>query len=175
MFNENEWFKSFFQLENKDFDLSKIESAKNFVLFWSLFERYFCDKEASLRVIDDNFTKLSDSYSMPSEITEHYYELFRNRYTSNGVVNSLIESLNFRKKYSDPNYKSKLIEILENDSASEKDKVFACFIIIYRYRNNLFHGSKRIANIETQLEIFENSNNVIAIFLDFLKSSSKLK
>src|SRR5690606_30171271 len=100
---------------------------------------------------------------------------FRNRYFTNGEINTHFQSLNFRDRNPDLRYKERLIEILEKEQPSDNDKLFACFIIIYRYRNNLFHGSKNIARLEGQIEIFEKSNQFLQEFLDFLKSKNKLR
>lgn len=170
---ENEWLKDFFAIDFTYPDLTNIESVKNFSILWNLFERYFCDKNASLKKIQDNINKLSESnYSFPQIIYDDYYIYSRQRYLSEGKTNELFESLLFRA--SDNKYKELLKSILRNSESESKKKVFACFIIIYRLRNNLFHGSKNIATIDEQNENFERANKVLMTFLSFLKSSGKL-
>lgn len=172
---ENEWIKDFFTADFISPDLTNIESVKNFAILWNLFERYFCDKNANLKKIQDNINKLSESnYSFPQIIYDDYYTYCRKRYLIEDKTNELFESLLFRENAAENKYKELLKSILENSESESKKKVFACFIIIYRLRNNLFHGSKNIATIDEQNDNFERANKVLMTFLSFLKSSGKL-
>jgi hypothetical protein len=46
--------------------------------------------------------------------------------------------------------------------------ILAISIIIYRYRNNLFHGIKDIPKIDAQIENFKNANSFLISFLDYI-------
>ena len=171
----NDWLKTFFKTDNENINYEKIENVKNFAILWNLFERYFCDKKADLNVISEKIRKLNESgYTFPSKISGEYYDYFRNRYITHDNTNAIFESLNFRQTAGDMNHKSNLKNILLSDDSTNDKKVLACLIIIYRFRNNLFHGSKNIATIDNQEENFKVANEIIMIFLEFLKKSGKL-
>lgn len=84
-------------------------------------------------------------------------EYFKNRYVSNGITNGRFVRLNFRA-----NERRKIVEgVLLEQNNSTQDIVLALSIIVYRYRNNLFHGLKKIRHIDKQRENFENANLVL--------------
>ena len=173
--NETEWVSDFFTYDSTPPDFNNIESVKNFALLWNLFERYFCDKHASLSKIQKNINKMiANNYSFPQIIYNDYFNDYQQRYLSGGRTNQSFEALLFRDNASDKKYKKLLKSILENSEAEANKKVFACFIIIYRLRNNLFHGSKNIATIARQNDNFIKANKVLMSFLSFLKSNGKL-
>lgn len=172
--DEKKWINSFFGINRND----NIESIKNFALLWNIFERYFCSMNASLNIIKNKIYKLDEiGYNFPKKIHEDYYDYFRNRYVNqnDNSVNELFENLNFRDNRTDIEYKALLKEILENPNSVIKNKLLANFIIIYRLRNNLFHGSKNIATISEQNVSFEIANKIIMDFLEFLKNSGILR
>ena len=173
--DENLWIKKFFKLDLESPTLNEIESIKNFALLWNMFERYFCRKNANLENIKNNLFELdAKGYSFPESLSTDFFEFFKDRYVTNNQTNALFENLGFREGNSDKKYKILLKSILEDNSSEIKDKILANFIIIYRFRNNLFHGSKDIATISQQKVNFEIANKIIMIFLDFLKRSGKL-
>lgn len=173
--NENEWLREFLKMDFNSPALTKIESIKNFALLWNLFERYFCAKYAKLPQIESNINKLiKDNYIFPETIYKNCYDYYRQRYLTKNKTNKLFEGLGFRENASDVKYKQILKSILENPDSEIKKRILACFIIVYRLRNNLFHGSKNIATLNTQNENFEIANQVIMSFLSFLKNNNKL-
>ena len=117
---------------------------------------------------------IANNYSFPQIIYNDYFNAYQQRYLSGGRTNQSFEALLFRDNASDKKYKKLLKSILENSEAEANKKVFACFIIIYRLRNNLFHGSKNIATIARQNDNFIKANKVLMSFLSFLKSNGKL-
>lgn len=173
---ENKWIANFFEINLLDEQLSQIESVKNFALFWNIFEKYFCDKSANLNKIKSEIYSLSDKgFELPDKISLEYYPYFKQKYLTEKLTNERFERLEFRNTKSDIGFKNLLKHILENEKSLKKEKILACFIIIYRFRNNLFHGTKNIASIDEQNENFIYANNIIMEFLTFLKKSGKLK
>lgn len=173
--NENDWLKEFFTDESESPDLQNIENVKNFALMWNLFERYFCDRNANLNIIKAKLTDIVErGYTLPTKVFDAHYDYFNNRYITNNLTNQFFESLNFRDNNSDLSYKNYLKQNLEEGTPVDYDKIFALFIISYRFRNNLFHGSKQIATISKQNESFKHINEVLMKFLNFLKNSGKL-
>lgn len=173
--NETEWLVKFFTENKRQPEFKKIESIKNFTILWNLFERYFCDTNASLTKIQDEINKMvTAGYTLPKDMYDEPYAYFCERYLSNNKTNEIFELLDFRDTRSDQQFKDDLKATLESKAPNDVKKTFACLIIIYRFRNNLFHGSKNIATISDQEENFKVANTLLMKFLDFLKRSGKL-
>ena len=52
-------------------------------------------------------------------------------------------------------------KVLKGQSTDDTEIVSAILIIVFRLRNNLFHGVKWSYGIRGQLENFRNANNVL--------------
>lgn len=170
--NENEWLQDFLKVDFNSPALTEIENVKNFALLWNLFERYFCNKFATLNKIQTNIKQLNKyNYSFPENIYNECYAYYKTRYLTDEKTNELFENLFLGR---DERHKQILKSTLENPDSIMKEKILACLIIIYRLRNNLFHGSKNIARLNYQNENFKIANQVIMSFLSFLKSNNKL-
>ena len=62
----------------------------------------------------------------------------------------------------------KVKSVLEGKVNAVDDIVFALLIIIFRLRNNLFHGEKWVYKLDDQVDNFRNANQVLAKFLDLI-------
>lgn len=64
-------------------------------------------------------------------------------------------------------YRKKVYQFLSTPSSLEEKK-YACLMVIYRYRNNLFHGNKDLARIwnERDLVLFEVVCDFLIAYLD---------
>ena len=92
---------------------------------------------------------------------------FRERYTEDGAVNSQFEYLHFR-----PSDRRVLVEkvLLDHESTTTAEKLAACLIIVFRYRNNYFHGIKWATEFRGQQKNFERSNKLLAHVLGLLNN-----
>ena len=122
----------------------------NFSLVWSFFECYIFDTTFSISKIQKKLNGLNDQRL---SILDHEYNYFRNRYISNETINSLFEDLKFRAN----DKKDFVADCLINVETTNKDKTEALIIIIYRLRNNLFHGVKWDTNLNDQIDNFNFS------------------
>ena len=145
-----EWINNKF---GTDFTENDLLSIKDFSLIWNVFENMVCNNNCSvvqlanrLQPVHFELNKFSDSL-----------EYFKNRYVTNGETNERFEHLNFRQ-----NDRRNLVEsvLLEND-VEVSNIVLALSIIVYRYRNNLFHGLKEMQYIDQQRDNFENANAIL--------------
>lgn len=149
----------------------KIVSVLSFSILWNLFEYKICDKHFDIeKVVQhvntyniplDKFTKeinyflkRSKSFSSEDDVIE---------YIEKGL---LIPPLN---KYGKENEWHTLVKsFLYEEAMSEQDKLKALFIIIYRLRNNMFHGEKDVMNIHLQEQNFIHANSAIKTMLSYL-------
>lgn len=69
----------------------------------------------------------------------------------------------------------KLVEsvLLGTENTLEK-KLACCLIIIYRFRNNFFHGEKWVHNFKDQQENFEMSNRFLVWCLTMYSEKPEL-
>lgn len=72
------------------------------------------------------------------------------------------ENLNFRAN----DRKEFVDDVLVAESPSLRDKILASIIIIFRYRNNLFHGLKDVTQINYQQRNFVTANKMLKMFIE---------
>lgn len=168
-FNELEWINQFFDnavdlQQNKDF-----EHIKNFALFWNMFENFACRNYANAERIKRFVEKLKETVTITDAFINPFLEYFIARYTQNGTIN--IEGLQFRNNLTDIESKAKVIRVLSQQAETPIEIVEALLLIILRLRNNLFHGNKRIININNQIPNFAIANRFLAEILNIGKQN----
>lgn len=135
----------------------------NFVILWNIFEAnvFGCRFTSSVAELQ------SANWGVDSNVVTQTFDCFKSRYTTNGNVNQYFDNLGFRNIpwNKDPNVptavEKKVKSILENVNCSVADMVYANVIIISRYRNNFFHGSKKLQGITAQKPNFEAANKFL--------------
>ena len=65
-----------------------------------------------------------------------------------------------------PDKKELVQEVLESDNPSKQNIIKALLIIVYRLRNNLFHGKKRLETLNTQIDNFKITNKLLATVIE---------
>lgn len=155
------WINSNFSSSLKDRDFNKITE---FLLLWNLFEdRLFSSQftiEEAENYINNNVQKFD-----PCLCNKIFY-YFQNHYAVNAQSGTLFlydccERLNFRR-----NDRKEFVDTtLSNENSTLKDKMLASLIIVYRYRNNLFHGLKDITQINYQQDNFTYANKLLKVFI----------
>jgi len=91
------------------------------------------------------------------------YNYFRNRYVGDAEALERFDHLNFR-----PNDRKAFVsQILHDPNSSVADIVLAITIIVYRLRNNMFHGEKDMRFIDGQVGNFEQANAFLKALLNY--------
>ncbi len=86
--------------------------------------------------------------------------------TDDEVFNCHFGRLHFRE-----NDRQELVKkVLLGDESTTAEKLAACLIIVFRYRNNYFHGIKWATEFRGQQENFERSSKLLADVLDLLNN-----
>lgn len=159
---ENKW--SYQKLD--EVDPESKNAIMYFTLLWGLFEAKFCNESAGAKSIYDECKKI-EIFLNKSDF-EEYLDYFQKRYISKGTVNNKFKSLKFRA-----NNKQPLIEkVLKSETDSVVDIVSAMLIIVYRLRNNLFHGLKWQYDIQGQYSNFDMSNQLLIKMLSIIDNRS---
>ncbi|EJN6713692.1 hypothetical protein RAL01_004397, partial [Vibrio vulnificus] len=122
----------------------------DFTLIWSIFEAAEDDNSGIInRIAKFSIDAAKDNFDVA--IVEAPLEFWTNRYVTQGEVNYSFSQLNFRKDEE----KDLVSSVLLGRETLLAAKIHAVLLIIYRLRNNLFHGIKDIALLNEQCDNFE--------------------
>ncbi|MDW5290987.1 hypothetical protein [Formosa sp. PL04] len=149
-----EWINERF---GTDFTEEQLINVKDFSLLWNIFENLVCRNHCNVNRLEERLNPVD------FEITDFQENLqyFKDRYTENGTTNARFEHLNFRNG----DRKEFVANVLLGNEDVTSNIVLALTIIVYRFRNNLFHGLKNFMQINEQEENFKNANQVIKSIL----------
>ena len=137
------------------------QSISDFCVMWVIFETtLLSDTDNTVEELIEIATRLSHSYVN----LEVPLKFWTDRYVSNDGINSKFERLKLKQE--------EHIDLVKRVLLGEKDslveKTHALLLIVYRMRNNLFHGNKDITRIHEQKE----NLNIASGFLKNVISSS---
>lgn len=150
-----EWINNRYGTNYNEEDL---KSIKDFSLIWNVFEDNICGNNFSIQ----NFNQGLANRNIDFNLFQKHLEYFKNRYVNHGVFTHRFQFLYFRI-----NDRQQLVEeVLLGTNNNSNDKILAITIIIYRFRNNLFHGLKEIQHIDQQNENFEMANSFLTTLID---------
>ncbi|MFT3678627.1 MAG: hypothetical protein QM791_00055 [Ferruginibacter sp.] len=150
-----EWINNRFGVAMNEPALAAI---KDFSLIWNVFEDRVCDNNFSIAEVQQ---RIAENHFNADAFTDHLH-YFQNRYINAGETNERFEFLHFR-----PNDRRDFVrQVLLGELTGVNDILLAIVIIVYRFRNNLFHGLKDIQVIDQQQTNFETSNSFLMAFLD---------
>ena len=136
-----------------------------FAVIWNIFEKKKMGNHASIFDVSDFVERLP---SIDNININEIFEYFKNRYTNNPNYANLFEALRWRDKEKDK--KDETHRILLDKDSIDKDKIKAVLYIIFRLRNNLFHGKKSILTIDQQRETFKLANSFL---LDVIQTPNR--
>lgn len=117
------------------------------MLLWSLFEAKVLDQRGSADAIIDAAKQWAGKGLLTQESFEPQINYFRNRYYADGEYTYHFEHLHLRKNDSPDLVK----KVLRNVDANSDEVAAATLIIVYQFRNNLFHGVKWSCKLRGQL------------------------
>ena len=151
-----EWINNKFELDLSENDLVNV---KNFSLIWNVYDNLVCQSEFSIARIEQEYS----GKTFNADEIQPFFEYFKNRYIDNGSTNERFNYLRFRRNDREQFVRDVLLENITNTNS----KVLAISIIIYRYRNNLFHGLKDFRFIDQQDVNFENANRFLMTIMNY--------
>ena len=134
----------------------------NFLFLWSLFEAKVLKHCGSARAAIEATKRWAEDGLLTKETFEPQINYFRSRYYVHGEYTCYFERLNLRQSDSPELVK----EVLRNVDAEIDDVAAAILIIVYRIRNNLFHGLKWTYDLYGQLENFNHANATLMKGID---------
>lgn len=169
-FNELEWINQFFD-NAIDVQNEGIERVRNFVLLWNMFETFGCNKNANIRTIRTAVENINATVHISNEMLNPFVDYFAGRYfNDNGTNKAIFEGLKFRGG-DDIQAKEDVRLILTRQIVESKEVLKGLLFILFRFRNNLFHGEKQVVLLNTQISNFSYANRLLANVLDIMKTN----
>ena len=149
-----EWINNRFGTEYTENDLKNI---KDFSLLWNIFENLVCNRNCSINQMEESLNQIE--FQLVDFESSLVY--FKERYTADNNTNERFEHLRIV-----PNVRKEFVkQVLLGNNNDTSNIILALAIIVYRYRNNLFHGEKNFMLLNEQEENFSIANQVIKSIL----------
>jgi hypothetical protein len=133
-----------------------------FTFLWSLFETRLQGGFARSNTIRDMVDGWRDANAL--DIAAHADDIayFRQRYFADGELTEHFAHLNLRPG----DHRAVVQSVLDGKSNVPRDQMLALLMIVWRLRNNLFHGAKWAYALQDQLNNFTHANAVLMRLLD---------
>ncbi|WP_219930816.1 hypothetical protein [Alcaligenes faecalis] len=129
----------------------------HFALLWSLFEARGLQTRASAQAILALVHERKAGGRLDAAAFQSSLAYFQQRYFVEGQFTEHFYGLNLRNNDNPTLVK----QVLSGSNSDPGDSVAALLIVIYRLRNNLFHGVKWAYGIQGQRSNFEQANNAL--------------
>jgi hypothetical protein len=138
------------------------EAIKDFSLLWSLYEGTILNTSGSANAIIRTVDSLKKRNKLKLEPFHPAIEHFLERYYDGADLTSAFHGLHLR-----PNDHPELVEkVVRCQSTDDVEILSALLIMVFRLRNNLFHGVKWSYGIRGQLENFRNANDLLMAVME---------
>jgi len=142
----------------------EVEGVRDFMLLWSSFEAEMLHSNAGAKVIADLAKDLEACGKLNSEPFAAAEDYFRNRYWQAGKLSAYAYDLRLDRYQ--PKWRSLAEEFISGVGRSAGDRTAGLLLVIYRLRNNMFHGPKWAYGIQGQLDNFRAANSVLMTVLE---------
>lgn len=134
----------------------------DFAFLWSLFEAQIMGNFARADRIREQVDRWAADGSLGADVYNAELAYFRTRYFSNGALTHHFPFLNLR-----PSDHPDLVQaVIEGTNDDPRDRVLSLLMIIWRLRNNLFHGAKWAYELRGQRDNFTHANCILMRMLD---------
>ena len=144
------------------------EAVATFTTMWNFFESTLCANRASLAAFDRLLERYDANRVNPetAQAIQDCLAFWRFRYRTPDGVSQRFLGLNFR-----PNDRQRHVEqVLSAARTDLKDELLALMIIVYRLRNNLFHGLKTLDMLNDQVQNLTVASKCLAALLEAIPS-----
>lgn len=134
----------------------------DFAFLWSLFEAQIMVNFARADRIRERVDVWVANGTLEAGLYDAELDYFRNRYFADGEFTDHFPHLNLR-----PSDHPDLVQaVIEGTNDDPRDRMMALLMIVWRLRNNLFHGEKWAYGLRDQLENFTHANCVLMRMLE---------
>jgi len=140
----------------------ELNAISDFSLLWALFESRLLDTEGSARAICDVVNSWQRNGALDAASLDPELGYFRQRYFANGAFTDRFDHLHLRRN----DHEALVRGVIDGSDNDPRNRVAAILIIVFRYRNNLFHGVKWQYKLAGQLANFTAAKAVLMKVLD---------
>ena len=159
----DDWISKFLR-EGMCINKETIVTLSDFTLIWGIFEGAECEGNAN-KAAFESFSKRAASNANIQDLVK-LVRFWRLRYVESSCLNDCFKGLNLRGSDA-----GAIVEqVLLNRPASEREYILALVTIVFRLRNNLFHGLKTINTLDSQRE---NLNHAILVLQTLMPLSGR--
>jgi hypothetical protein len=134
----------------------------DFSLLWSLFEAQIMGYSAGPASIRKRVEAWASDGTLDAGVYDAELAYFRNRYFADGVLTYHFPHLQLRHA----DHPDLVQAVIEGANDNPRDKVLCLLMIVWRLRNNLFHGAKWAYQLRDQRENFMQANSVLMRMLE---------
>ena len=128
---------------------------------WNIFEGAVCDNEAKISAFERRANKIAQRGLLPPDIEEGV-RFWRQRYVTDAEFNKLFERLWDQRDRPRRDCREHVEAVLRSEKNDPESQLLAVMIVIYRLRNNLFHGLKEIDTLNDQVPNLSMACHVLA-------------
>lgn len=129
----------------------------DFSLLWSFFEAKALNTNGNAATIIKTAQSWNANGLLDAEPFDNEAAYFRGRYCQDGNVTDHFRHLHLRAA----DREELVLSFLHDQTEHPWEITAAVLIIVYRYRNNLFHGTKWAYGIQGQIGNFTHANNAL--------------
>lgn len=144
------------------------DAVADFTTMWNFFESTLCDNRASIAAFERALGGFHVNQLTPTtaQTIDACIAFWQFRYRIQNGFNQLFEGLYFR-----PSDRRAHVEaVLMGEATNPREKALALMIIIYRLRNNLFHGLKTLEMLNDQVQNLNIASQCLAAILEVIPS-----
>lgn len=134
----------------------------NFTFLWSLFEAQVMGNFARADLICAKVDEWRDGGTLDADQYGAELAYFQQRYYANGGFTHHFPHLHLR-----PADQPGIVQsVLDGSNTDPRDRLLTVLMIVWRFRNNLFHGEKWAYQLQGQLANFTNANTALMRLLE---------
>jgi hypothetical protein len=157
-FSAQDWIKEHLH-DGVHLDPECLQALQNFTLMWNIFESLLCDNSASVCKFGLILAKWKVEH-LPPEI-QQAFAYFQNRYvTTDGF------SHHFKLQFRRNDCREMVENALKSAHNDASTMIYVLLIIIYRLRNNLFHGLKNVSSLNSQTANLNIAARTLAVIIE---------
>ncbi len=160
-FDIKNWVKKYFGLNASDKTLDNTNNSLEFIWVWSIFEHKYLKDSRTHKSYNDQLFELSSIFPLDRIDVDTVYGFLHNRYYQKGKTTRFFKNLNFETKW-----QRLTIEILKKQCPTKEEKLQFTFLVLYKFRCNLFHGRKDSLLCKNYNKVFYQLIKFLSEFLD---------
>lgn len=133
------------------------DAIDDFSFLWSLFEGTEMNRHCSVQTIRQYVINLDQQGRLLNFDCDMYLGYLKDRYFKNGQLTEYFPHLHLERNHNP----TEVMEALSIEDATKIVRVIGCLIVVYRLRNNLFHGEKWLYQLQDQKNNFTYANEFL--------------